>query len=495
MINPIWLDTFITLVETGNFTRTAEQRFMTQPGVSQHLKKLEEVCQCELVVRLGKGIQLTEQGQRVYQYAKEHFLCPLSIRVESRDLVNNRILVDGNTGTGLGAVFGGATVVGWYPITPSTSVIEKFASYCHRLRIDPGSGKKNYAIVQVEDELAAIGVAIGAGWNGARAFTATSGPGVSLMTEFLGLAYFTEIPMVLVNVQRAGPSTGMPTRTQQSDILACAYASHGDTKQVLLFPESPSECFELTSQAFDIAEQLQTPVIIMSDLDLGMNDHLTQEFAWQDDKVYQKGKVLSAQQLDEVEVFGRYLDVDDDGICYRTLPGTHPDKGAYFNRGTSRNHFAGYTEKSADYVDNMERLSKKFINAINFLPEPEIKQGKKNAQLGLIFFGTTSHPIVEAMEQLKEQGLIADSLRIKAFPFHKNIEQFIEEHSAKNRQVFVIEQNRDAQMKNLLVNELQIDPNKMVSILQFDGLPVTSNFIVKSVLTQLVTSQKNQKTG
>ena len=430
-----------------------------------------------------------------YQYAKEHFLCPLSIRVESRDLVNNRILVDGNTGTGLGAVFGGATVVGWYPITPSTSVIEKFASYCHRLRIDPGSGKKNYAIVQVEDELAAIGVAIGAGWNGARAFTATSGPGVSLMTEFLGLAYFTEIPMVLVNVQRAGPSTGMPTRTQQSDILACAYASHGDTKQVLLFPESPSECFELTSQAFDIAEQLQTPVIIMSDLDLGMNDHLTQEFAWQDDKVYQKGKVLSAQQLDEVEVFGRYLDVDDDGICYRTLPGTHPDKGAYFNRGTSRNHFAGYTEKSADYVDNMERLSKKFINAINFLPEPEIKQGKKNAQLGLIFFGTTSHPIVEAMEQLKEQGLIADSLRIKAFPFHKNIEQFIEEHSAKNRQVFVIEQNRDAQMKNLLVNELQIDPNKMVSILQFDGLPVTSNFIVKSVLTQLVTSQKNQKTG
>lgn len=430
-----------------------------------------------------------------YQHANEHFICPLAIQVASRDLIANRILVDGNTATGLGAVFGGATVVGWYPITPSTSVIEKFSSYCHRLRIDPASGKKNYAIVQVEDELAAIGVAIGAGWNGARAFTATSGPGISLMTEFLGLAYFTEVPMVLVNVQRSGPSTGMPTRTQQSDILACAYASHGDTKQVLLFPDSPSECFSLTAQAFDIAEQLQTPVIIMSDLDLGMNDHLTEAFAWQDEQAYQRGKVLSAEQLDEVEVFGRYLDVDNDGICYRTLPGTHPDKGAYFNRGTSRNHFAGYTEKSADYVDNMERLTKKFIKGIKFLPEPEIHQDKKRAQLGLIFFGTTSHPIAEAVEQLKEQGLIADCLRIKAFPFHQSIEQFIEDHSLNNKQVFVIEQNRDAQMKSLLVNELQIDPNKLASILNFDGLPVTSHFIVASVLAKLATNQKNIKTG
>jgi len=432
-----------------------------------------------------------------YQYANEHFICPLAIHVESRDLVNNRILVDGNTAIGLGAVFGGATVVGWYPITPSTSVIEKFASYCRRLRIDPASGKKNYAIVQVEDELAAVGVAIGAGWNGARAFTATSGPGISLMTEFLGLAYFTEIPFVLVNVQRSGPSTGMPTRTQQADIIACAYASHGDTKQILLFPDSPSECFELSAQAFDIADQLQTPVIIMSDLDLGMNDHLSEGFSWQDDKAYQKGKVLSAEQLDEVEIFGRYLDVDDDGICYRTLPGTHPDKGAYFNRGTSRNHFAGYTEKAADYVDNMDRLTKKFINAINYLPEPEIQQGKKTAQLGLIFFGTTSHPIVEAIEQLKEQGLSVDTLRIKAFPFHQNIEQFIEEHTFNNKQIFVIEQNRDAQMKSLLVNELQIDPNKLASILNFDGLPVTSHFIVQAVLAQLATSQAsaNQKSA
>lgn len=430
-----------------------------------------------------------------YQYANKHFICPLAIKVESRDLINNRILVDGNTGVGLGAVYGGATVVGWYPITPSTSVIEKFASYCHRLRIDPASGKKNYAIVQVEDELAAIGVAIGAGWNGARAFTATSGPGVSLMTEFLGLAYFTEIPMVLVNVQRSGPSTGMPTRTQQSDILACAYASHGDTKQVLLFPDSPSECFDFSAQAFDIAEQLQTPVIIMSDLDLGMNDHLTEEFAWQDDKRYDKGKVLTAEQLDELDVFGRYLDVDDDGICYRTLPGTHPDKGAFFNRGTSRNRFAGYTEKSADYVDNMERLTKKLYSAINFLPEPEIQQSKKKAPIALIYFGTSSHPIGEAIDQLQEQGLATDTLRIKAFPFHQQIEQFIDEHTLNNKQVFVIEQNRDAQMKSLLVNELQIDPNKLISILNFDGLPITSDFIAEKVLAQLALPQLNKKVG
>ncbi len=430
-----------------------------------------------------------------YQYASKHFICPLTTHVESRDLINNRILVDGNTAVGLGAVYGGATVVGWYPITPSTSVIEKFASYCQRLRIDPASGKKNYAIVQVEDELAAIGVAIGAGWNGARAFTATSGPGVSLMTEFLGLAYFTEIPMVLVNVQRAGPSTGMPTRTQQSDILACAYASHGDTKQILLFPESPSECFDFSAQAFDIADQLQTPVIIMSDLDLGMNEHLSETFSWQDDKHYDKGKVLTAEQLDEVDIFGRYLDVDDDGICYRTLPGTHPDKGAFFNRGTSRNHFAGYTEKSADYVDNMERLTKKFYSAINFLPEPEIQEGKKKSPIALVYFGTSSHSIVETIDQLHEQGLTTNTLRIKAFPFHQSIEQFIDEHSLNNGQVFVIEQNRDAQMKSLLVNELQIDPNKLTSILNVDGLPITSNFIVQNILAKLASPQLNKKVG
>ncbi len=413
-----------------------------------------------------------------YQYANKHFMCPLAIQVQGRDLAKNRIMVDGNTASGLGAVYGGATVVGWYPITPSTSVIEKFASYCNRLRIDPASGKKNYAIVQVEDELAAIGVAIGAGWNGARAFTATSGPGVSLMTEFLGLAYFTEIPMVLINVQRAGPSTGMPTRTQQSDILSCAYASHGDTKQILLFPANPTECFEMGAQAFDIADQCQTPVIIMSDLDLGMNDHLTDEFVWQDSHAYQKGKILNREQLDELQAYGRYLDVDSDGICYRTVPGTHPEKGAYFNRGTSRDHYARYTEKPEHYVDNVDRLSQKFKTAVNYLPKPEINQDKKKAQIALLYFGTTSQPMNEAIDELNSQGITADTLRIKAFPFHYDIAAFIQAY----KEVFVIEQNRDGQMKTLLVNELQLEPKKLISILNYDGLSMTSYQVVQGVL-------------
>lgn len=424
-----------------------------------------------------------------YQYASKHFICPLAIQVEARDLVQSRIMVDGNTAMGLGAVYGGATVVGWYPITPSTSVIEKFASYCNRLRIDPATGKKNYAIVQVEDELAAIGVAIGAGWSGARAFTATSGPGVSLMTEFLGLAYFTEIPMVLVNVQRAGPSTGMPTRTQQSDILSCAYASHGDTKQILLFPDSPTECFEMGSQAFDIADQCQTPIIIMSDLDLGMNDHLSEEFSWQDDHAYQKGKILNAEQLDELQEYGRYLDVDGDGICYRTVPGTHPEKGAYFNRGTSRDHYARYTEKPEHYVDNVDRLTQKFKTAVNYLPEPEIRQGKKKAKVALLYYGTTSHPIDEAIDELSSHGITVDILRIKAFPFHDSVDAFIKSH----KNVFVIEQNRDGQMKTLLINELQIDPKKLVSILNYDGLPMTSYQIVQGVLSRFADEEASKQ--
>lgn len=424
-----------------------------------------------------------------YQYAHQRFICPLPIRVEKRELIGNRILVNGNTATGLGAVYGGATVVGWYPITPSTSVIEKFASYCDRLRIDPASGQKNYAIVQAEDELAAIGIAIGAGWNGARAFTATSGPGVSLMAEFLGLAYFAEIPVVLVNVQRAGPSTGMPTRTQQSDVLACAYASHGDTKQVLLFPDSPSECFDFGHQAFDFADRLQTPVIIMSDLDLGMNDHLSDEFEWDNKQRYDNGKVLSAEQLDEIEDFGRYRDIDDDGICYRTLPGTHPDKGAYFNRGTSRDTYARYTEKSEHYVENMERLEKKFSLASEVLPKSIIQQGIKTAKVGLIFYGTTSHAIVEAQTRLKETGIVTDTLRIRAFPFDESIDKFIAEHES----IFVIEQNRDGQMQSLLINELAVDPLHLQEVLNFDGLPITSSFITERVIESLSKQQTSQQ--
>ena len=329
--------------------------------------------------------------------------------------------------------------------------------------------------------MAAIGITIGASWNGAIAFTATSGPGISLMTEFLGLAYFSEIPMVLSNVQRAGPSTGMPTRTQQSDILSCAYASHGDTKQVLLFPESPTECFEFSALAFDLTEQLQTPIIIMSDLDLGMNDHLTDEFIWDDEKKYKQGKLLSAEQLSEIKHYGRYLDIDGDGICYRTLSGTHPDKGAFFTRGTSRDHLANYSEKSEDYVNNMLRLTKKFETASQMLPQADISQNKIPADIALIYFGTTAHAINESIDQLKEHGLSADTLRITAFPFNHQLVKFINEHN----EVFVIEQNRDAQMRTVISTELQIDPNRLNPITNYDGLPITSKFIVQGILNKL----------
>ncbi len=412
-----------------------------------------------------------------YQYAMNHFSCPLPIHVERRDLIGNQIMVDGNTACGLGAVFGGATVVGWYPITPSTSVIEKFASYCERLRIDPATGKKNFAVVQAEDELAAIGMAIGASWNGARSFTATSGPGISLMAEFLGLAYFAEIPVVLMNIQRAGPSTGMPTRTQQSDILACAYASHGDTKHILLFPDSPSECFEFSALAFDLSDRLQTPVIIMSDLDLGMNEHLSKPFTWNDKQKYDHGKVLSIRELDTLEDFGRYQDVDGDGICYRTLPGTHPNKGAFFTRGTSRDKNAVYTEKSEHYVENMERLERKFATAAEMMPKAEISSGIQNTIMGLIYFGTSSQAILETRHRLKEQGLPVDLMRIKAFPFGSEVKQFINNH----QQIYVIEQNRDGQMRSLIVNELEIDPAKLIPILCFDGLAITAKQIVDDI--------------
>ncbi|GGF64692.1 ferredoxin oxidoreductase [Terasakiella brassicae] len=416
-----------------------------------------------------------------YQYAKTNFNCPLSIRVQKSDKVGNRILIDGNTAAGLGAVYGGATVAGWYPITPSTSVVENYEKYCNRLRIDPASGKKNFAVMQAEDELAAIGIAIGGGWNGARSFTATSGPGISLMTEFLGLAYFAEIPVVLIDVQRAGPSTGMPTRTQQSDILACAYASHGDTKQVLIFPSTPTECFHMTADAFDYAERIQTPIMVMTDLDLGMNDHMSDELSWDDSRTYDRGKVLNAQQLEEVEEFGRYLDVDGDGICYRTYPGTHPEKGIYFTRGTSRNEYAAYTERGEDYVRNMERLNKKFRTAAEILPQPEMHSQNKGSKIGVVYFGTTNAAMDETFDLLRAQGQNVDGMRLKAFPFAKAVEDFIEQHD----QVFVVEQNRDAQMRTLLMNELDIDPAKLIKVCNYDGLPITADFISTTILDHI----------
>ncbi|HAN29179.1 MAG TPA: 2-oxoacid:acceptor oxidoreductase subunit alpha, partial [Haliea salexigens] len=386
-----------------------------------------------------------------YQYAQEHFDCPLGIRVRASDKVGDNILLDGNTALGLGAIYGGATVAAWYPITPSTSVVDAFDRYAKRLRIDPGTGRKNYAILQAEDELAAIGMVVGASWNGARAFTATSGPGLSLMSEFLGLAYFAEIPTVLFDVQRAGPSTGMPTRTQQSDVLSAAYASHGDTKQVLLFPSTPRECFDFGALSFDLAERLQTPIILMTDLDLGMNDNMSPPLTWDDARRYDRGKVLNAEQLEEMERYGRYLDVDGDGICYRTIPGTHPDKGAFFTRGTSRDEYAVYTEKGEEYEKNMHRLMAKWETIKEWVPRPVETQSEQGTDTAILFYGTSEESSMEARDYLAEDGVPLNAMRVRAFPFNHEVADFI----ARHERVFVIEQNRDAQLRTLLMAEFE----------------------------------------
>lgn len=414
-----------------------------------------------------------------FQYVIENHTHPLEVRVERRDNVKDSIMIDGNTATGLGALYAGATVASWYPITPSTSVVNAFEKYCKRLRVDPETGKKKYAVIQAEDELAAIGMAIGANWNGARAFTSTSGAGISLMSEFLGLAYFAEIPLVVINVQRGGPSTGMPTRTQQSDITLCAYASHGDTKQVLLFPSSPTECFDMTAQAFDLAERLQTPVLVMSDLDLGMNNHMTAPLKWDMSRKYDRGKVLDYEAMEDIKDYGRYLDVDGDGICYRTLPGTHPTKGSFFTRGTSRDEYAKYTEDGATYVRNMERLQKKWETAKQYVPEPEIESN--GSPFGVVYFGSSRYSVLEALHILGKENLNFDVMQVKAFPFNDDVKKFMESHEL----TFVVEQNRDAQFRSLLVNELDVSPRNICSVLHFDGMPITATTIIKQIKKQL----------
>ena len=423
-----------------------------------------------------------------YHYAEKYHTDSCGLSIKASDAVGDQILIDGNSGAAMGALYAGATVVGWYPITPSTSVVEAFERFAGRYRLDPDTGGRRYAAIQAEDELAAIGIAIGAGWNGARAFTATSGPGISLMSEFLGLAYFTEIPVVLINVQRSGPSTGMPTRTQQSDLLACAYASHGDTRNVLLFPSDPRECFDMTADAFDLADRLQTPVIVMSDLDLGMNDHLCAPFSWDDQRRYDRGKVLSGEELDQLEKkWGRYLDIDKDGICYRTLPGAHPEKGAYTTRGTSHNEYAAYTEGSAAYERSMNRLLNKWETARRLVPMPEIVIRDKQKKLGAFFFGSTSGAAIEALDRLEESGIVVNSMRIKAFPFQAEVFDFISEHEL----VFAIEQNRDCQMQILLAGECLVAPGKMMPVTNFNGLPITARMITNQVHTTLLSREKS----
>ncbi|HCA57542.1 MAG TPA: 2-oxoacid:acceptor oxidoreductase subunit alpha [Blastocatellia bacterium] len=418
------------------------------------------------------------------------------LRVERRDLLGDKILYSGNSACALGAIYAGATVAAWYPITPSTSVVDAFASYAAKYRVDSETGRNNYAIVQAEDELAAIGMVMGAMWNGARAFTATSGPGVSLMNEFLGLGYFAEVPTVLIDVQRTGPSTGMPTRTQQSDILLAAYASHGDTRHPLLFPATPKECFEMTADAFDLTERLQTPVIVMTDLDLGMNDHITEPLAWDDSRSYDRGKVLTAEQLDAIYSngtafkgkYGRYLDVDEDGIPYRTIAGTHVTKGAFTTRGSSRDEYAVYTEDSETYVRNVDRLMRKWETAKELVPQPvfyhpgmkhesapgDVAKGEKD---GVIFFGTSIFSAEEAIEMLAAEGINLDAMRPRAFPFGKAFQEFVEAHE----RIFVIEQNRDAQFRSLMMIELGVDASKLISVLNYDGMPITADNIYRQI--------------
>ena len=425
------------------------------------------------------NIHALELGQK---YVSENFEYPLPLQLKKSNKTAGKILIDGNTAVGLGCVYGGATIASWYPLTPSTSVVDSFGKYCNRLRIDPGTGKKKFSIIQAEDELAAIGIAIGAGWNGARAFTASSGPGVSLMQEFLGLAYFSEVPVVLFNIQRVGPSTGMPTRTQQGDLFSCAYASHGDTKQILLFPSTPKECFEFAADAFDISDRLQTPVIVMSDLELGMNEQICDQLSWDDSRVYDRGKVLSAEQLEEIEKFGRYQDIDGDGIPYRTYPGTHPHKGSYFTRGSSHDANAAYTEDGDVYAEVMDRIALKFETAANYLPKPEISNQAKQP-LGMIYLGTTTGAIQEVLDSLAKKGIALDTLRIKAFPFHQSVKEFVNDHEL----VYIIEQNRDAQLKSLLKIECNANEEQMHSILSYNGLLITAQHIERDILDSMTT--------
>jgi 2-oxoglutarate/2-oxoacid ferredoxin oxidoreductase subunit alpha len=410
-------------------------------------------------------------------YALANLKCPIGLRLRRADAVGDRIFIEGNSAAALGAVYGGATVCAWYPITPSSSLADAFTRHCARLRLDPASKKSKYAIIQAEDELASIGIVIGAGWNGARAFTATSGPGISLMQEFLGLAYFAEIPSVIFDVQRGGPSTGMPTRTQQSDITLCAYASHGDTKHVLLFPEDPAEAFEFGAMAFDLADRLQTPIFVMLDLDIGMNQHLSRPLTWDDTRRYDRGKIMRAADLDAGKDFGRYLDVDGDGIPYRTYPGTHPTKGSFFTRGTSRDRYARYTEEGGPYVDNMQRLVRKFETAKNFVPRPVRRDADRRTKYGVVYFGSTAPAMDEAIEMLEAEGNRLDLLRVRAFPFHQDVSEFIANHDF----VFVVEQNRDAQLRGMIVNECGVDPLRLVPVLHFDGTPITARFIAAAI--------------
>ncbi len=433
--------------------------------------------------KYSKKQPLMESNQRAvdlgYEYAKAHFPCPLPIRLEPMDKTADSILIDGNTSAALGCLYAGATVGAWYPITPATSLMEAFNGFCQKYRIEPETKKKRYAILQAEDELAAIGMVVGASWAGARAFTPTSGPGISLMNEFIGLAYYAEVPAVLFDVQRTGPSTGMPTRVQQADLMLCAYASHGDTRHICLYPSDPREAFEMAVAAFDLAERFQTPVFVLSDLDIGMNDWMVPKLAWDDTYVPDRGKVLTAAQLEEAKTFFRYLDSDGDGIPYRSLPGVHP-KGAYFTRGSGHNRFGGYTEDPDEYVDVMERLSRKIQNASRFVPKPEIRV-LPGATMGIVTVGACHAACIEAIDLLKKEGIAIDFLRVRGFPFGEEVQRFLDAHDVN----FVVEMNRDAQLRSLLMLETGVHIEKLESVRYYGGFPLSAHHVVSGIKARI----------
>ena len=439
-----------------------------------------EVIHALLTETYAKKPQLVDSNMKAiqlgYDYAKQHFECPLPLRVEKMDATRGQIIIDGNTAAGLGCVYAGATVAAWYPITPSTSLMDAFKGFAEKLRTDPATGRKNYISIQAEDELASIGMVIGASWNGARAFTATSGPGLSLMQEFIGLAYYTETPTVIFDVQRVGPSTGMPTRTQQCDLRSAAYASHGDTRQVCLYPANPEECFHFAPLAFDLAERLQTPILVLSDIDIGMNDWMCPEFKWDDSYVPDRGKVLDAAELAKIDKFWRYYDHDDDGIPQRTIPGVS-SKGAYFARGSGHNQYGAYTEDSREYQVVVDRLRKKWLTAARLVPQAVVESGSSD-ELAIVTVGSGDAPVREAVARLRAQGVRLDYMRVRGFPFGAEVEQFLEAHQTN----FIVEQNRDAQLRSLLTLETGVAKSRMRSILHYNGLPLAASYVIDGVM-------------
>jgi 2-oxoglutarate ferredoxin oxidoreductase subunit alpha len=430
----------------------------------------------------SKAIELNRKAVDLgFDYAEKNLTKSDSLVIRSMDAALGKILIDGNSAGALGAMFGGVTVATWYPITPSSSLCEQLGHFMDKYRLDRRTGKATYAIVQSEDELAAVGMAIGAGWSGARSMTATSGPGISLMSEFVGLGYYAEVPAVIWNIQRVGPSTGLPTRTAQGDVLSTYFLSHGDTKHIALIPSSVKECFEFGMEAFNLAERFQTPVFVLSDLDLGMNIWMSDPFPYPT-KPLDRGKVLTAEDLERIGEFARYRDVDGDGIPYRTLPGTYHHLAAYFARGSGHNEYAFYSERPDDYKNNVDRLSRKLETARRYVPPPET-MGDENAEVGIVAYGTSHWALLEAMDQLEAANVKTHYLRVKALPFTKELEDFVR----SSKRVYVVEQNRDAQMAQLIRLELAGDSElvaKIRSVLHYTGLPIDARSVTDGILEQ-----------